>query len=476
MKARQMKIAFLVSCLFCAVCAFAETQSKTITFGDLDEASSYTFEDYTQVEEIILEGAVGHIDGYTITDFPNLKRIIFRGPINTTGGAQFVKDCPNLEEVRFEGLVMKTGFGEPINCPKLKEYTITGAVVTANEPQWMPTTSFKEILKQPKMVEQLKQLAEWQIKRLENKPEDFFYVRMILRTEEDTRTLLKKAKMRTLARQLEDAIEDIAYPEPEDPRPKLEILKDSPAYKADSAVVSFQYAAPTDSLLTLTRNHYNLDSVAGSGDDISKIKNLLYWVHDLIPHNGGADWPKCNFNVRELEQAGKENGLNCRFMAFMLTEALLAEGIPARYVTCESKAWSTDSDCHVICVAWSESLGKWVWVDPTFAAYVTDENGIMLHPGEVRYRLQHDLPLIINEDANWNHESKVDQNYLEQYMAKNLYIMSCNMLNQSQPEGKSTNAKGQFVALVPEGSDYTNAHVITTDEEKFWQAPTVDKQ
>ncbi len=106
-------------------------------------------------------------------------------------------------------------------------------------------------------------------------------------------------------------------------------------------------------------------------------------------------------------------------MAIMLTEALLAEGIPARYLTCQSKDYDTDSDCHVICVAWSESLNKWVWADPTFAAFVTDKNGLMLHPGEVRQHLMDNEQLLLNEDANWNHEELLSkEDYLDYYMAK----------------------------------------------------------
>ncbi len=96
----------------------------------------------------------------------------------------------------------------------------------------------------------------------------------------------------------------------------------------------------------------------------------------------------------------------------------------------------------------------------------------MLHPGEVRYRLQNDLPLILNEDANWNHEVKqTKEYYLDEYMAKNLYIISCNSINQAEPEGNTSHPKGVGVALVPEGSNYTRAQIITTDYDKFWQSP-----
>lgn len=48
----------------------------------------------------------------------------------------------------------------------------------------------------------------------------------------------------------------------------------------------------------------------------------------------------------------------------------------------------------------------------------------MLHPGEVLYRLQHDLPLILDEEANWNNRVKQTADYyLKEYMAKNLYFL-----------------------------------------------------
>lgn len=79
----------------------------------------------------------------------------------------------------------------------------------------------------------------------------------------------------------------------------------------------------------------------------------MYWLHDEIRHDGSSPW----------------------------------------------------SDYHVINIVWSDSLNKWVWMDPSFAASVTDENGLLLHPGEVRERLRRDLPVQLNEDANWNHET-----------------------------------------------------------------------
>ncbi len=446
-------------------------QKKVITYGDIDYVPSRSFHNNSVVEEIVFEGLVGHIDGYQIENCPKLKRVIFRGPVNTTGGPQFAKDCPLLEEIRFEGLVIWSAFNAPLNCPNFKGYTITGAVHESRDTVCFPQTQESEIVKRADMKDDLKQLVAWQLRMFENAPHPFLR-KLSFETTPNTIALLEAVGDTTLIRQINDASEKIK--KHDDLRSKLDILKDSPEYKADDKEFSFAYAQPSDSLLSLSREHFKLDSVAGNGDDISRIKNLLYWVHDIVRHDGSSDWPNCGFNLRELVKVCRDEGrgVNCRFMAMMLTEALLAVGIPARYITCESKAWDSDSDCHVICVAWSRSLDKWVWVDPTFAAFVTDENGVMLHPGEVRYRLQHDLPLVLNEDANWNNESKqTKKQYLETYMAKNLYIMSCNSINQSEPEGRSTHKQGDGIALVPQNSNYSNARIITTDEVRFWQKP-----
>lgn len=70
----------------------------------------------------------------------------------------------------------------------------------------------------------------------------------------------------------------------------------------------------------------------------------------------------------------------------------------------------------------------------------------MLHPVEVRYRLQHDLPLILNEEANWNNRVKQTADYyLKEYMAKNLYFLETNIWYQAEPEGESNHPQGKSV-------------------------------
>ena len=450
------------------------TNLKKVSFGNIDYIPGGLFQNNNTIEEIEFYGLIGHFDCVMVSNCPNLRKIVFHGPISSTGGPGFVYNCPKLDSVVFEGVTVDFGLGFfPTQlCPQLANYTNRGAFLSVYNDSLTPVATLEQLRDNLRFRSDLDKLAQWQAEVLTAKNSGWMRAAQY-RNAKILLPLLKQLGSENYS-VLQCAM-DYAWNLGDDVKTDLEILKESPQYRRDSVrKPAFVYASPSDSLLRLSRERFNLDSIAGNGDDISRIKNLLYWIHNNIPHDGGNGLASGPRNLRNTYDSSKRDscGYNCRALAICLTEALLAEGIQARYITCESKKWDTDNDCHVICVAWSESLGKWIWVDPTFAAYITDENGLLLHPGEVRYRLQNDLPLILNSDANWNNFSKQEKEYyLDVYMAKNLYIMSANLLNQAEPEGDTAHTKGMVVAIVPQGSDYTNAHIITTDDEWFWQAP-----
>lgn len=253
------------------------------------------------------------------------------------------------------------------------------------------------------------------------------------------------------------------------------ILKKASAYcptTATDTLPIFTYMNPNDSNLVRIRQTYNLDSIAGAGDEISKIKNLLAWVHDVVRHDGSSYNPKVKNTIAMIELCKKENrGINCRMMAQVLNECYLAMGFKSRFVTCMPKKMI--SDCHVINVVYSNTLDKWLWVDPTFNAYVTDEKGNMLGIADVRERLRTDQPLVLNEDANWNHKNKqTKEHYLDYYMSKNLYYVVCKTHSEYDAE---TTWKGQisYVSLVPEGFSTPDDHSghKTCNDAYFWQSP-----
>ncbi len=437
-----------------------------------DYIPARSFYNLPEVEEIVFDGFIGHIDGFQIDNCPKLKKVTFNGPIFSTGGLQFAQNCPELTEVAVNKLALNFYLVDYPDCNKFDgTITVNGAVYnSANEK--CKVIDDEDLIADQDLMQQFVELARWQMKAMHL--EDPFLKRMASANKNYIVDILDKAGLTELRDSVIATYRELA--DPDGDKTKLQVLKESKPYNSRSAEYTklFTYAQPDDSILQRSREYFNLDSVAGKGDDISRIKNLLYWVHDVVRHDGSSGWPDCHFNLPDLVNLAKEQerGYNCRFMAFMLTEALLAEGIPARYITCQSKAWNTDNDCHVICVAWSTSLNKWVWIDPTFAAYVSDENGLLLHPGEVRYRLQNDLPLVLNEDANWNHEEmQTKEWYLDHYMAKNLYLLSASELQQSEPEGPSNHLQGRHVILTPVGFDFPDGPIKIDDDELFWQPP-----
>ena len=121
------------------------------------------------------------------------------------------------------------------------------------------------------------------------------------------------------------------------------ILRKSPGYDDAASIDSlpaFTYMDPNDRDLVRVRRYFNLDSIAGAGDEISKIKNLLAWVHNTIRHDGSSYNPEEKNAIALYEICKKEDrGVNCRMMAQMLNECYLAMGFKSRYVTCLPKSY-----------------------------------------------------------------------------------------------------------------------------------------
>ena len=252
------------------------------------------------------------------------------------------------------------------------------------------------------------------------------------------------------------------------------ILQKSPGYDnaaATDSLPAFTYMNPNDSNLVRVRRYFNLDSIAGAGDEISKIKNLLAWVHNTIRHDGSSYNPDEKNAIAIYEICQREDrGVNCRMMAQMLNECYLAMGFKSRYVTCLPKRYI--DDCHVINAVYSCTLDKWIWVDPTWNAYVMDEAGNLLGLSEVRERLKIGKFVTVNDDANWNHQRDcTTEYYLDYYMSKNLYYLQCSDCsgfdNETRVEGK---VMPRYVTLSPEGEPYENSQ-STSNEAWFWASP-----
>lgn len=165
-------------------------------------------------------------------------------------------------------------------------------------------------------------------------------------------------------------------------------------------------------------------------------------------------------------------GLNCRGLATVLNECYLSLGIPSRVITCMPRIYI--NDCHVINAVYSSTLGKWLWIDPTNNAWVTDDKGNMLSIQEVRERLRTGQPVKVNEEANWNNKRKTEtEDYLYNYMAKNLFFLdSWTRYGFNTESDKKHPVK--YIFLQPKGCESnlrTPQDLSVNDDKYFWQAP-----
>ncbi|HCT30577.1 MAG TPA: transglutaminase domain-containing protein [Bacteroidales bacterium] len=234
----------------------------------------------------------------------------------------------------------------------------------------------------------------------------------------------------------------------------LETLKKADKYNKDDkrTVPGFTYQASDNPNLVALKKNFKLDSIAGTGNEVSQILNLLHWMHNLVPHDGVHGNPNI-MNATDMINVCKKDkrGLNCRGLAMALNECYLSLGFKSRYITCLPKdSLGIDSDCHVINMVFSKSLNKWLWIDPTHDAYVMNEKGELLSVEEVRERLINNLPLILNPDANWNRKSStLKEEYLYNYMAKNLYRLECPVSSEYNTETREKGKVISYIQLLP---------------------------
>jgi len=254
------------------------------------------------------------------------------------------------------------------------------------------------------------------------------------------------------------------------------VLKKSNAYKKqiEGTIPQFMYQPQEHSNLLLVREYFKLDTIPGKDNELEHIKNLLHFAHDNIRHDG-SNRANCEFTAIDLYNYCKATGkgVNCRQLALSLCDMYLAMGYKARVVTC-MPANPNDYECHVINTVWSETLQKWLYIDPTMDAWVMDENRTMLSIAEVRERLIDGRTLVLCPTANWNHESmQTKEHYLEEYMAKNLYYFICKKKSFFNQESIYRIVDNEDIRLIPEGfvNDNYGSAATTTDPELFWAKP-----
>jgi len=471
---------------------------KNIVMHDVLYLPYHCF-DGAAIETFTLTGDLMHVDMEPFINCPNLRKAEFLGTVVSTGSPSVANKCPKLETVVF-GNIMECFFNSAVECPLLKKCIVNGQAIFGDDKNELITLNRQPSAQLANIVgaafdkfsdrEKNRDNAIWQY-LVADTEYDLACVYGLAGNKEKALEHLEGSvnagysNYTNIAKDTDleilhgDARFDELVEEARKTGDKLLVLKSAGSYvKGKAADYEFTYQPASDENLKRVREFFNLDSIAGIGDEISRIKNIMYWLHDQIPHNGSNGFPdNTDWNSIDLYKACKaqSRSLNCRGLAIVLNEMYLAMGWPSRFLTCLPRDYNKDRDCHVINCVWSFTLGKWIWMDPTFSAYVSDENGNLLNQREVRQRLIDGKTLVLNEDANWNHKTKqTAEEYLQYYMAKNLYYISAHISSEYNAEYPGSSKTNPTVTLCPEGGRYhgnSGSGVDVFDDDYFWQAP-----
>jgi hypothetical protein len=251
------------------------------------------------------------------------------------------------------------------------------------------------------------------------------------------------------------------------------VLRSAPDYPAaaDPNAPPVRYQDAKQAELRALRERYRLEEVAGKGNEVSRLKNLMLWVNRQVAHDGSAFPPTVRNAAALLEGAKQQkDGLNCRMMSTILNDVLLAEGFATRHVACMPRN-PDDPDCHVVNAVWCKSLGKWVWMDASFAGYWTDEAGQLLGIEEMRERVRAGKPVKAAATLHHNADRYTEAEYLD-YMTKNMYWFVTPIESRFDCE---TAGGVRYLALVPPGGKQgwskEGDTYYTSDPAAFWRKP-----
>lgn len=440
-----------------------------VEVSDVDRVPSYTFVGWPSLRTVNFNGITGFVAPYTFSQCPELQSIHFNHITLSVDGPAIAAKCDKLHDITFNGFCLSAQCTQPEACQAFTHYTNNALIINTLDDDWLANADSTQRANYKLWPETYASVMQWGKRMLQvdnpiiaGQAYSIIHTMHVLAKIHNFEPYIDATD--SLAQALDNRQTAIYRQE----------LIDAGAYdQTHTDLPAFVYDTPADSLLQRTRRLLKVDSIAGQGSDIDRMKRIMTWLHDHIRHDGSSDWPKCAYNAPDLYALAQseKRSYNCRFMAIMLCEMYQSVGIPARYLVCVPKDYTEDSDCHVICVAWSDSLQKWVWMDPTWDAYVMDENGVLLHPGEVRERLVKGSPLFINDYANWNHENKTNvDEYLRQYMCKNLYYINTPLHFGANNEGKACRWQPQYITLKGVNAPgYFGSN--TTNADYFWQSP-----
>lgn len=152
--------------------------------------------------------------------------------------------------------------------------------------------------------------------------------------------------------------------------------------------IPFTYQSSNNFCLSSLRYNYHLDDISKEGNEISRMIELMSWVHHLSNFDSNRRIILSSMNSLEILTLLQQYDLsfNCFMYATVLNEIFLAMGLKSRFIRCLS-ARKNDHECHCVTIVYSKIYEKWLLFDPSFNLIYINRKGIPLSLSEFRNSL-----------------------------------------------------------------------------------------
>jgi hypothetical protein len=215
--------------------------------------------------------------------------------------------------------------------------------------------------------------------------------------------------------------------------PYISLLTKYPDFNLSNIDVSgdviIKYSLENDINLIKLRKKYDIDNKVSGKNTLDKVISLTDWVHYKLFFAGDNVYPE-QCNSLSILSINKQGALFCFYQSIVLNDVLLSLGIKSRIIKCLPCEF--DMDCHVGVISFVPEMKKWIFFDPTFNTYFTDQQGNPLSITEVRETYKNAQiplfkPILINK--NWTLvlngiEYETYDDWYSVYMAKNCFRFS----------------------------------------------------
>ncbi|MFN8361104.1 MAG: hypothetical protein U0264_14415 [Candidatus Kapaibacterium sp.] len=167
-----------------------------------------------------------------------------------------------------------------------------------------------------------------------------------------------------------------------------------------------------DSYITDLKQYVSRRVNSTDKSDPAIILSLLEWVSNQWQHDG-VNAPPARANALEILTLAAQGGrFSCNSYSTVLSDVLLAYGYISRVISLNSKdiAYGTLGMGHVAVEVWSNSLQKWIFIDPQYSVYAT-YHGEYLNYYDI-YRLRAESKYneiefhVANSHLTINHQTK----------------------------------------------------------------------